>query len=141
MPNDLEPIDDHIGGDTLALPFAVPDEDADAADARKDLTGATVIWALVDWDERVALSTADDGVTGVLTAPSAGEFEIQLDAGAGEDLHGTYEEWVRVITSSGERQTWTGEMTIEEGVINEVDTSASTTVTRLQSDSDVELSG
>ena len=141
MPDDLEPIDDHIGGDTLALPFAVPDEDADAADARKDLTGATIIWALVDWDEQVALSTADDGVTAVITAPTAGECEIQLDAGVGETLNGTFEEWVRVITSSGERQTWVGEMTIEEGVINEVDTSASTTVTRLQSDLDAEFSG
>ena len=118
MPNDnLAPIDDHIGGDTLVLPFAVPDEDADAADARKDLTGATIIWALVDWDEQIALSTDDDGVTPEITTPSAGEFEIQISAGTGETLEGTFEEWVRVITSSGERQTWSGSFTVEEGAL------------------------
>lgn len=116
MQNNLEPIDDHIGGDTLALPFFVPDLDADDPDARKDLTGGTVRWALVDWDERIVLSTADEGVSPVITDPVAGEFEIQISAGTGEDLEGAFEEWVRVITSSGDRQTWSGSFTVEEGV-------------------------
>lgn len=136
--DELDTIDDHVGGDTAVLPFVVEDLDADTADARKDLTNGTITWALVDWDEQVVLSTADDGVTAVITAPTSGEFEIQIDAGVGEQLHGTHEEWIRVELAGGDRRTWISEMTIEEGVINEVDTTASTTVTRLQSAADAD---
>ena len=119
MPNELEPIEDHIGGDTLVLPFAVPDEDTTTEDDWKDLTGATIRWALVDWDEHIVLSEADDGVTTSITDPVGGAFEVRIAAGTGEALNGTFEEWVRVETSSGDRQTWVGTFTVVEGVINE----------------------
>ena len=115
--NDLEPVAQHISGDSLGLPFAVLDEDADTEDARTDLTGATIVWALVDWDERLALSTAHDGVTSTITSPINGEFIVEIESGTGEDLEGTFEEWVRVVTSDGERQTWVGSFTAEEGVL------------------------
>lgn len=117
MPNTLQPIDDHIGGDTTTLPFVVPDEDPTTANEWKDLTGATIRWALVDWDERIVLSNAEDGVEDVITEPSSGAFEIRISSGTGEDLHGTFEEWVRVTTSSGDRQTWVGAFTVEEGAL------------------------
>lgn len=115
--NDLAPVEQHIGGDSLGLPFTVPDEDADTEGARKDLTGATIVWALVDWDEQLVLSTADEGVSSTISDPLNGEFQVEIESGTGEDLQGTFEEWVRIETADGERQTWVGSFTVEEGVL------------------------
>lgn len=109
----MEAIDHWISGDTLHLPFVVPDEDADEEDVRMDLTGGEIQWVVLDRDGELTLSHNDDGVSINVTDASADEFRIEVDADVVNSLNSPHEglRWTarlfRITTIHRDVRGWT----------------------------------
>ena len=110
-------IDTIVRGDSRRLRFTVTVDGAP-----KDLTGDTLRWGLFgreyqsDFDT-AALSDADADVTirtDPITDPTAGEFEVKIDAGAFDVLAREWFQRVVVDPTGGSLQTWVGRVLIQQ---------------------------
>lgn len=115
MSHTIESVEHWPSGDTRIFPFVVPDEDSDVDDARKDITAATVDWKLEDTTTGdTVISESDSGVDVNITNASEGEFEVEVDKSATEDLADTYREIIKITDSAGNRSSWAGRVKISE---------------------------
>lgn len=116
MTHTLDSIDHHFEGDTIVLEFVIEDADAETDGARKDLTGATFEWKLVDkrFGETVLSSSNSDDISTSIIDAANGEFQVTVGSGATADLAGTYQEQLVVTDGNDNRNTFTAEFVITE---------------------------
>jgi hypothetical protein len=107
--------DPYYAGDSLELTFDVDQPDGTA----KDLTGATVSWAVASRPgDTPALDDGDAGVTLTISDAANGEVTVTVDAGATSDLSGLYYHELEVEDASGAVDTVArGEFTVTPDVI------------------------
>lgn len=116
-PHRITPIDDVIAGDSVVFgPFTVMEDGSP-----RDLTTDTLEWYLFETElerdpSNAVISHTDSDVV-VEEPPNGsyadGEWQVFVEQGAMDGLHGDY--WQRAIVDAADdtRQTWKGEVSID----------------------------
>lgn len=94
--------DPYFAGDSLEITITV--DDADGND--KDLSGASVSWALAEKPGGAAvLDGSSTGVTVSVTNAATGEVTVTIAGGTTDDLVGSYYHELEVTDSAGDVDT------------------------------------
>lgn len=93
-----------FSGDTQKLKYTI--DDADAAPARKDLTGATITWGLAKLQGKAPFLTKTIGSGITVTDAANGELDVDLDPADTADVRGgDYYHELEIIDSLGNKAT------------------------------------
>lgn len=114
---DLPTIEDAFAGDDRTIALKVVDADGNGI----DISPTTIRWELYEraYQTNRSESVLDDGdssvdvVTSSPVDPTVGEFEVQLDSDATDDLWGEYFHRPEVEQKDGTIAKWRGRLVIE----------------------------